>query len=262
MKRLSALAAILALALPASARVKTEMVEYKQGDAVLQGYVSYDESVTGKRPGIVVIHDWMGVTDDTRMRTEMLARLGYVALAADIYGKGVRPKNNEEAQAEAGKFYKDRALLRARGKAALDFLMSRPEVDPSQVAVMGYCFGGGASLELAMSGAPLKGVVTFHGSLPTGTPEDAKNIKGKVLILHGADDPFVKQSDVTAFMDEMRKAGVDWELVQYSGAVHGFTVRRSGNDPSKGMAYDPEADRRSWQAMKDFFAEVFGGKEM
>jgi len=258
MKRLFALAALLAFALPASARV----VEYKQGDAVLQGYISYDESVTGKRPGIVVIHDWMGVTDDTRMRTEMLARLGYVALAADIYGKGVRPKNNEEAQAEAGKFYKDRGLLRARGKAALDFLMSRPEVDPSQVAVMGYCFGGGASLELAMSGAPLKGVVTFHGSLPTATPEDAKNIRGKVLVLHGADDPFVKQADVTAFMDEMRKAGVDWELVQYSGAVHGFTVRRSGNDPSKGMAYNPEADRRSWQAMKDFFAEVFGGKEM
>ncbi|HUI11300.1 MAG TPA: dienelactone hydrolase family protein [Bacteroidota bacterium] len=262
MKGLLAVIAVLAVTLPAAAGVKTELVEYKQGDVVLQGYISFDESATGKRPGIVVIHDWMGVSDDTKMRTEMLAKLGYVALAADIYGKGVRPSNAQEAMAEAGKFYKDRALLRARAKAGLDFLMGRPEVDPSRVAVMGYCFGGGAALELAMTGAPLKGVVTFHGSLSTPTPEDAKNIKGKVLVLHGADDPFVKQSDVTAFMDEMRKAGVDWELVQYSGAVHAFTIRSAGSNNSKGTAYNAEADRRSWQAMKDFFQEIFGGREM
>ena len=262
MRVLFAVVAILAMVFPAAARVKTELVEYKQGDVVLQGYVAYDEAVTGKRPGVLVIHDWMGVSDDTKMRAEMLAKLGYVALTADIYGKGVRPKNSQEASAEAGKFYQDRALLRARAKAGLDFLMSRPEVDPTRLAVMGYCFGGGASLELAMSGAPLKGVVTFHGSLTTPTPDDAKNIKGKVLVLHGADDPYVKQADVTAFMDEMRKAGVDWELVQYSGAVHAFTIRGAGSDNSKGAAYNPEADRRSWQAMKDFFEEIFGGKEM
>jgi len=262
MRVLFAVVAILAMVFPAAARVKTELVEYKQGDVVLQGYIAYDEAVTGKRPGVLVIHDWMGVSDDTKMRAEMLAKLGYVALTADIYGKGVRPKNSQEASAEAGKFYQDRALLRARAKAGLDFLMSRPEVDPTRLAVMGYCFGGGASLELAMSGAPLKGVVTFHGSLTTPTPDDAKNIKGKVLVLHGADDPYVKQADVTAFMDEMRKAGVDWELVQYSGAVHAFTIRGAGSDNSKGAAYNPEADRRSWQAMKDFFEEIFGGKEM
>jgi dienelactone hydrolase len=193
------------------------------------------------------------------MRAEMLAGLGYVALTADIYGKGVRPKNAQEAQAEAGKYYKDRTLWRARAKAGLDFLASRPEADPGRLAVMGYCFGGGTALELARSGAPLKGVVTFHGSLSSATPEEAKNIKGKVLVLHGADDPYVKQSDVSAFMDEMRKGGVDWELVQYSGAVHAFTVKGAGTDNSKGAAYNAEADRRSWKAMKDFFDEVFSG---
>jgi dienelactone hydrolase len=259
MKGFLAILAALAFTLPAAAKVKTVVVEYKQGDVVLQGYLSYDESLTGKRPAVLVVHDWMGVSDDTKMRAEMLAGLGYVALTADIYGKGVRPKNAQEAQAEAGKYYKDRALWRARAKAGLDFLASRPEADPERLAVMGYCFGGGTALELARSGAPVKGVVTFHGSLSSATPEEAKNIKGKVLVLHGADDPYVKQADVTAFMDEMRNGGVDWELVQYSGAVHAFTIKGAGTDNSKGAAYNAEADRRSWQAMKDFFSEVFAG---
>jgi dienelactone hydrolase len=259
MKGFLSILAALAFTLPAAAKVKTEVVEYKQGDVVLQGYLSYDESLTGRRPGVLVIHDWMGVSDDTKMRAEMLAGLGYVAFAADIYGKGVRPKNAQEAQAEAGKYYQDRTLWRARAKSGLDLLASRPEVDPSRLAVMGYCFGGGTALELARSGAAVKGVVTFHGSLSTPTPEDARNIKGKVLVLHGADDPYVKQADVTAFMDEMRKGGVDWELVQYSGAVHAFTIKGAGTDNSKGAAYNAEADRRSWQAMKDFFSEVFSG---
>ena len=259
MKVFLAFCAALALTLTASAKIKTEVVEYKQGDVVLQGYLCYDESLTGKRPGVVVVHDWMGVSDDTKMRAEMLAGLGYVALTADIYGKGVRPKNAQEAQAEAGKFRNDRPLWRARAKAALDFLADRPEVDPARLGAMGYCFGGGTVLELARSGAPVKGVVTFHGSLSTPTPEDAKNIKGKILVLHGADDPYVKQADVTAFMDEMKKAGVNWELVQYSGAVHAFTIKREGTDNSKGAAYNAQADRRSWEAMKGFWSEVFSG---
>ena len=259
MKGFLSIFATLAFILPAAAKVKTEVVEYKQGDVVLQGYLSYDQSLTGKRPGILVVHDWMGVSDDTKMRAEMLAGLGYVAFTADIYGKGVRPKNAQEAQAEAGKYFQDRTLLRARAKSGLDYLASRPEVDPSRLGVMGYCFGGGTSLELARSGAPVKGVVSFHGSLSTPTPEDAKNIKGKVLVLHGADDPYVKQADVTAFMDEKRKGGVNWELVQYSGAVHAFTIKGAGADNSKGAAYNEQADRRSWEAMKNFWNEVFAG---
>jgi len=249
--------AVLAAVFSAAAEVKTETVEYKQGDVVLQGYLAYDAALSGKRPAVLVIHDWMGVSDDTRMRAEQLAALGYVALAADIYGKGVRPTNSQEASTEAGKFSKDKPLLRSRARAGLDYLTGLSRVDVNRVAVMGYCFGGGAALELGRSGAPLKGIVTFHGSLATPTPADAKNIKGKVLVLHGADDPYVKQDDVKAFMDEMRSAGVNWELVEYGGAVHAFTIKGAGSDNSKGAAYNAQADRRSWQAMKEFFEEIF-----
>jgi dienelactone hydrolase len=240
------------------AQVKTETVEYTLAGVTLQGSISSDPSFTGPRPAVLVIHDWFGASDYTRMRAEQLAALGYVAMVADIYGKGIRPANAQEASAEAGKYYKDRQLLRMRARAGLDFLASRPNVDPQRLAVMGYCFGGGAALELARSGAPVKGVVTFHGSLATPNPEDAKNIKGKVLVLHGADDPYVKADDVKAFMEEMRRAGVDWQLVHYSGAVHSFTDKRAGNDNSKGAAYNEAADRRSWVAMKNFFEEVLG----
>ena len=257
MKTIVALFAMLVMTTGAIAGVKTEVVEYKQGDAVLQGYLSYDPSIEGKRPAVLIIHDWLGVSEYQKSRAEQLAALGYIALAADIYGKGVRPANAQEASAAAGKFYADRQLYRARARAGLDFLLGRPETDPSRVAVIGYCFGGAGALELARSGAPLKGVVTFHGSLTTPTPADAKNIKAKILVLHGADDPYVKQEDVKAFMDEMRNAGVDWQLVQYSGAVHSFTDKRAGNDNSKGAAYNEAADRRSWRAMRDFFDEVF-----
>jgi dienelactone hydrolase len=162
----------------ASAQVTTETVEYKQGDVVLQGYLSYDPALKGPRPAVLVVHDWMGVSEYTRMRAEQLAALGYVALAADIYGKGVRPGNAQEASAEAGKYYKDRQLFRARLRAGLDFLASRSQADPSRLAAMGYCFGGGGALELARSGAPVKGVVSFHGTLNTPNPADARNIKG------------------------------------------------------------------------------------
>jgi dienelactone hydrolase len=257
-KILLVLLAILALAPSLPAQVKTQTIEYKHGDVVLQGYVSFDPSLKGKRPGILIVHDWLGVSEYTKMRAEQLASLGYVALAADIYGKGVRPANGQEASAEAGKYYKDRQLYRARVRAGLDELARMEQVDSGRLAVMGYCFGGAGALELARSGAPVKAVVTFHGSLTTPDSTDAKNIKGKVLALHGADDPFVKQEDVKAFMNEMRNAGVDWQLVQYGGAVHSFTDKRAGNDNSKGAAYNERADRRSWQAMKDFFEEVLG----
>ena len=168
----------------------------------------------------------------------------------------MRPANAQEAGAEAGKWYKDRGLLRARVRAGLDYLAAQPQADAARLAVIGYCFGGACALELARSGAPLKAVVTFHGSLATPTPEDAKNIKAKVLVLHGADDPYVKQDDVKAFMDEMRAGGVDWQLVQYSGAVHSFTDPRAGSDNSKGAAYNASADKRSWRAMRDFFEET------
>jgi dienelactone hydrolase len=241
----------------AHAEVKTAIVEYRQGDAVLEGLVAYDSAGPPKRPGVLVVHDWLGVDGYMKKRAEQLAALGYVAFAADIYGKGVRPTNGKEAGPVAGKFKADRALLRARAQAGLAELRKQPHVDPARVAAIGYCFGGTTALELARSGAQVLGVVSFHGGLDTPSPADAKNIKAKILALAGADDPFVPPDQVKAFEDEMRAAGVDWELVKYSGAVHSFTRPEAGSDNSKGAAYNAKADRRSWIAMKDFFEEIF-----
>jgi dienelactone hydrolase len=205
----------------------------------------------------VIVHEWTGHNKYVRRRAEQLAQLGYVAFALDMYGKGVLAKDSTEAAKLATPFKADRALMRKRANAGLDVLKKNERVDTTHLAAMGYCFGGTTVLELARGGADLVGVVSFHGDLDTPKPEDAKNIKGKVLALHGADDPLVKPEVVTKFEDEMRKAKVDWELVKYGGAVHSFTNPDAGNDPSKGAAYNAEADARSWQAMKDFFAEIF-----
>jgi dienelactone hydrolase len=248
--------ALLTLTHEADAKLITQAVEYKAGDTVCEGVIAYDDAATAKRPGVLLAHDWMGVTDHQKLQVAKLAALGYVALAADVYGKGVRPADAQSAGATAGALYKDRGLMRSRMRAALDWLAAQPQVDATHLAVTGYCFGGACALELARSGAPLRAVVTFHGTLATPTPQDAKNIKAKVLVLHGADDPYVKQEDVKAFMDEMRAAGVDWQVVQYSGAVHSFTDPRAGTDNNKGAAYNAAADRRSWRAMSDFLEET------
>jgi dienelactone hydrolase len=256
MTRSLLLALSLAMPAAATAEITSRAVDYKEGSTVLEGYLAYDAAGPARRPGVLVVHDWLGVSKNTRARVDQLAKLGYVAFAADVYGKGVRAEGAKEASALAGKYKGDRALLRARMRAALDELRRQPGVDPAHVAVIGYCFGGTAALELARSGADVAGVVTFHGGLDTPTPGDAKQIKAKVLALHGADDPFVPPEQVKAFEDEMRAGGVDWQLVKYSGAVHSFTIPDAGNDNSKGAAYNATADRRSWEAMKTFFAEV------
>jgi dienelactone hydrolase len=253
--------AILALTLlsmtPLEAKLVTQTVEYKHGDVTCEGYLAYDDAVKGPRPGVLIVHQWMGLGKYEQMRAEQLAQLGYVALAADIYGKGVRPKSREEASAAAGQFYKDRTLLRARAAAGLKALVDNKMVDPKRVAVMGYCFGGGTALELARSGADIVGAVSFHGTLDTPNPADAKNIKAKILVLHGAADPFVGPDKVTAFQKEMTDANVDWQFVAYSNAVHAFTMVDAGSDSASGAAYNEKADKRSWQAMRDFFNEIF-----
>ncbi len=205
---------------------------------------------------MVVVHEWMGLNDYARRRAREVAALGYVALAADIYGKGIRAANAEEAAKLAGKYRSDPPLLRSRARAAFDALARNPRVDSGKIFAMGYCFGGGTVLELARSGAPLAGVISFHGALATKNPADAKNIKCPVLALHGAADPFVPPSDVAAFQKEMADARVDWQMDLYGGAVHAFTNPDSGNDPTKGAAYDAKADARSWDAMRIFLAEV------
>lgn len=248
---------LLVAAASARAEVKTKSVIYKQGDAVLEGYLAWDDASTGKRPGVLIAHAWMGIGPHERAVAEQLAKLGYVAFCADIYGRGIRPKTPDEAGKQAGAYKNDRALTRARATAGLAQLTANPAVDPKRVAVIGYCFGGMVALELARSGADLAGAVVFHGDLSNPTPADDKNVKARLLVLQGGDDPFVPAKAVAAFEDEVRAAGVDWQLVQYGGAVHAYTDPNVGSDNSKGVAYNERADRRSWQAMRDFFGEVF-----
>ncbi|MGH7994315.1 MAG: dienelactone hydrolase family protein [Limisphaerales bacterium] len=258
MKRILSATVAAVCAASVHAAIQTRTVEYKQGDTTLEGFVAYDDAIKGARPGVLVVHQWMGLTDYEKHRAEMLAQLGYVAFCADIYGKGVRPQNTQAAGALAGKYRNgDRQLLRARVNAGLDALRQQPLVDPKHLAAIGYCFGGTTVLELARSGAELNGVVSFHGGLDAPHPDDGKNIKCKVLVLHGADDPFSSPQDIAAFENEMRNGGVDWQINFYGGAVHAFTQPMAGNDNSKGAAYNERADKRSWEEMKRFFAEIF-----
>jgi dienelactone hydrolase len=240
-----------------SAFIKTEIVEYKDGDTVLEGYLAYDDTLKGKLPAVLIVHEWTGLDLYIKTRAEQLASLGYVAFAVDIYGKGVRPVNADEAAKQAAIYRNDRQLMRHRALAGLEQVKKYPFVDPGKIAAIGYCFGGGVVLEMARSGADLKGVVSFHGNLDTPNPADNNNIKAKVLVCHGADDPHVPQEQVTDFWSQMRNTKVDWQLIIYSGAVHGFTNPNNGSVPSKGIAYDKLADIRSWLAMKEFFKEIF-----
>ena len=248
----------LALAgVAARAEIKTDLVEYKHGNIVLEGAHIYDDSKSGKRPAVLIVHQWKGLGPYEKERGQMLAKLGYNVFAVDIYGQGVRPSNPKDAGALAGKYKNDRKLLRERVNAGLEALKKDKFTDPNRIAAIGYCFGGTTVLELARSGADIAGVVSFHGGLSTPNPDDAKNIQCKVLALHGADDPHVPVEEVTGFGKEMRDANVDWQLVAYGNAVHSFTDWNAGSDNSKGSAYNEKADKRSWEDMKQFFAEIF-----
>ena len=233
-------------------------VIYQQGGATLEGFHVYDGAVSGKRPAVLVIHQWTGLTEYEKRRSRMLAELGYNVFAADIYGQGIRPQP-PEAGKEAGKHKADRTLYRARLTAALDWLKADERTAPSKIAAIGYCFGGTGVLELARSGAAVAGVVSFHGGLDAaaGMAAAAGKVPAKLLVLHGADDPYVPAAQVSAFQKEMTDAKADWQMVLYSGAVHAFTQKEAGNDNSKGAAYNEAADRRSWVAMQAFFAELF-----
>ena len=261
MKKMLSLALLAgALSQAAFATVQTKDVVYKDGKTELKGFLAWDDSVTTPRPGILVIHQWMGLTDYEKGRAKQLAELGYVAFAADIYGAEDAPKDMAGAGAAAGKYKKDRALYRSRAKAGLKALSKQAGVDPKNLAAIGYCFGGTGVLELGRSGADVKGLVSFHGGLDSPTPADGKNIKGKVLILHGADDPYVPKADIAACEAELKAAKVDYQMTFYSGAVHAFTQPEAGNDNSKGAAYNEKADKRSWIALQDFLGEIFPKK--
>ncbi len=233
---------------PALADVKNQMIDYKQGEAPLQGYLAYDDKKAGKRPGVLIVHHRDGLDDFTKGRADMAAKLGYVAFACDIFGKGILPKTVEEMQKLSGIYNKDRPLMRARAQAGLDVLRKHPMVDATKIATVGYCFGGTVVMELAHTGAPVVGTVTIHGSFRNFTPGAAANIKGRVLILHGAEDKTAPLSEVDLVVQELRKTKVDWELELFGGAEHAYSRPRN--------EAEARANARSVAAMNEFFGQV------
>ncbi len=235
-----------------------KLVVYQQGGATLEGFHVYEDAVTGKRPAVLVSHQWTGLSEYEKRRSRMLAEMGYNVLAADIYGQGTRPQP-PEAGKEAGKYKGDRTLYRARLTAALDWLKADERTDVKKVAAIGYCFGGTGVLEMARSGTEIAGVISFHGGLDSapGMTAEAGKIPAKILVLHGAADTYVPAEQVAGFQKEMTDAKADWQIIIYSGAVHAFTQMEAGSDSSKGVAYHEAADRRSWKAMQSFFTELF-----
>ena len=233
----------------AQAEVQTEYVDYQHGDTILSGYLAYDDSIEGSRPGVLLVHHRSGLDEETLESARMIAEMGYVVLAADMFGKGVLPQTVPEMQALTGVFNSDRMLTRARAQAGLDWLTGSSMVDDTRVAAIGYCFGGNVAIELAESGADLDGVVPVHGSFRNLVPENARNIQGQVLILHGAEDQVAPVEVVNSLISDFRAAEVDWQLELYSGASHGFTA-------PQGPA-EERAEREYRAAVERFFAEIF-----
>jgi dienelactone hydrolase len=237
--------------------MKTESIAYQDGDITLRGFLAYDDKKTGKRPGILVMPEAFGLGAHAKERAERLAALGYVALAGDPYGNGLEVNDLQEAIKHVGALREDPAKFRQRGRVALDKLASLPQVDPNRLAAIGYCMGGTFALELARDGAPLKGIVSFHGGLETQRPAASGQIKAKLLVCTGADDPFVPVAQVNALADELTKAGANWQIISYGGTVHSFTNPDAGKVGMPGIAYNQAADERSWKAMMAFFDEIF-----
>ncbi len=242
------------------AKVVTLNIDYVVNRQVMKGYLAYDNSIKGKRPGVLVVHEWWGHNDYARKRARMLAELGYTAFALDMYGDGKTASHPKDAGLFSGAIKKDLPLAKARFEAALNQLKSHATTDNNRLAAIGYCFGGGIVLEMARQGVDLKGVVSFHGSLATSHPAQAGKIKAKVLVLNGAADPFVKPDQIADFKAEMKAAGVDYRLINYPGAKHAFTNPAADGFGKKfgiPLAYNKQADQESWQAMRDFFKKIF-----
>ena len=245
------------LSAPALAVMQSKPVEWKVGDQAFSGYLVYDDASTDKRPGLVMVPDWKGVTDAALEQAREVASDDYVILVADVYGKGVRPADNDAAMAQVKKMYADLPGLRARAAKAVDVLRAQVDVAPldgSRIGAFGYCFGGSTVLELARSGMKLAGIVTFHGGLGTSLPAAQGAIKTPLLVLNGADDKGTAP-DIAGFQKEMDNAGADWQFVNFSGAVHCFALKAANSPP--GCVYDPRAARRAYKMMENFFDEAF-----
>jgi dienelactone hydrolase len=252
-----ALGLVLTLTCFAKAEIRVNTIEYKDGDTVCEGYLAYDDAVTTIRPAVLVCPEWWGMTEYPKHRADQLAKMGYVAFVADMYGAGKTTEDPQQAGAWAGPLLSDRKMLRARAMAGLDTLLAQKYVDKSRVSAIGYCFGGTCCLELARAGAPLAGVVSFHGNLARTADEGPDKITAKILICHGAADPMVPPKQVADFETEMKETKSNYQINIYCDAQHAFTNPAADGHHIPGVAYNEQADKRSWAAMKDFFEEIF-----
>jgi dienelactone hydrolase len=255
-------AGLLSLAaLCAHAEVRTQSVAYKDGNVELQGLLAWDDTISGKRPGVMVVHEWWGLNDYAKHRAEMLAKLGYVAFAVDMYGKGKVTNHPKQAGEWATQIQANQIEWQQRAAKGLAVLKHSELVDTSRMAAIGYCFGGSTVMQLAYAGADLRGVASFHGSLPAVTAEQMGNIKAKIFAATGNADAFVPPEQVAAFEAALDKAGADWYLVSYGGARHAFTNPDASSYGIENLRYDPEADRRSWAELQRFLGEIFGPQQ-
>jgi dienelactone hydrolase len=259
----SIVAGLLTVAVPAWAKVVGHEVEYRAGDTLLKGYLAEDTAVKGKRPAVLVVHEWWGLNEYARKRARMLAGMGYTALAVDMYGDGRTASHPDDAGRFAAEVTKNRQVEAARFNAALACLRQQPSVDPDRIAAIGYCFGGGVVLQMARAGAELRGVVSFHGSLATDSPAQPGTVKAQVLVFSGEADKFVPPDQVAAFREEMTRAGVRFRFVGYPRVLHSFSNPDADRVAKKfklPLAYDRKADRDSWKQTGLFLREIFRGE--
>ena len=261
MKRMLLALSLLLLSSPVFAKMQERPIEWRLGTQAFSGVLVYDDANASKRPGLVMVPDWKGVSDAAVATARKIAGTRYVILVADVYGKGVRPKNDAQAMAQVKQLYADRTVLRARTDKALQVLRAqagKAPLDPDRVGAIGFCFGGASVLELARSGALIAGAVSFHGGLATSMPAKPGEVKASLLVLNGADDRNTTPEDIAGFSQEMDRAGVDWQFVDFSGAVHCFALENANSPP--GCVYNPRAAKRAFVMMDNFFDERFATK--
>ena len=258
-KRLWLIPLLFLLTGTAHAKVVTQPISYTHDNVSLEGYLAYDDAVSGKATGILVVHEWWGLNDYARVRAEKLAQMGYVAFALDMYGKGKSTEHPDQAAAWMKEVNGNMDLWLKRAMAGLEILKQQPQVDTDRLAAIGYCFGGATVQVLAYSGADFKGVVSFHGSLIPPSAEQAGQTKAKILICHGAQDPMNKPEALTTYSNAMNASSIDWQMIAYGGTRHSFTNPDADKRGMAALAYNPSADRRSWQHMTFFFNELFPG---
>ena len=242
------------------AKLVEKEVEYTSDGTVMKGFLVYDENIKGKRPGVLVVHEWWGNNEYSKKRARMLAELGYTALALDMYGNGKQATNPDDAGKLSSEISGNIQLAQSRFMSAYNLLKEQPTTDPNKIAAIGYCFGGGIVLQMARLGTDLKAVASFHGMLGTKTPAETNKVKAFLLVCNGAADPFIKKEDIDAFKKEMNSAGVKYEFKNYPDAIHSFTnpaATENGKKFNLPMAYNEKADKESWNEMKAVFKKVF-----